>query len=275
MIESMDTKAIFACLFLAVVTTSAASGQSPMLTRDVTFPVAEVPFGPGEKMVFKVTWGFLGGVGESTLEIPRIDTVRGHPTYHSVFKLKGGIPLAKVDDTFQSWLDVGRLISRRFDQKQHEANYKRHRIIEFYPEEMRYEQLDKNEKGPLPTDVPLDDVSFLYFVRTLPLEVGKTYTFYRSFKDDGNPVTLKVLRRERVKVEAGEFDTIVVQPIIKTKGLFSEGGKAEVFFSDDEHRMIVKLNTKLSVGTLGLQLKSFTKGTRLTSSGFAPAEAVR
>ena len=41
---------------------------------------------------------------------------------------------------------------------------------------------------------------------SIPLEIGRTYTFNRYWKNDGNPVTIKVLRREKVKVPAGEFE---------------------------------------------------------------------
>ncbi len=38
---------------------------------------------------------------------------------------------------------------------------------------------------------PLDDGSFLYFVRTIPLEVGQTYNFDRYFNPKANPVTIR------------------------------------------------------------------------------------
>ena len=123
---------------------------------------------------------------------------------------------------------------------------------------------DGSDSGAMPTDAPLDDVSFLYFVRTLPLEVGKTYTFNRYFKEDGNPVTVRVLRKQRVTVPAGTFNTIVVQPIIKTKGLFSEGGQAEIYFTDDAQRILVQLKSKVKIlKSLDMHLQSYTPGRKL------------
>jgi len=63
-------------------------------------------------------------------------------------------------------------------------------------------------------------------------------------------------------VPAGEFDAIVVQPIIKSKGLFSENGHALVWFSDDSTRRILRLKSGLSFGTLNLELKSVELATR-------------
>jgi hypothetical protein len=256
-------------LLVALGDPAAAAQNGPPPVRWIDHPVTPVPFGVGERMEYDVKWGILGTVGKGVLEVAAIDTIRGHPSYHFDFTLKGGVPFAKVDTRMQSWLDVSRLVSHRFDQDQDEVGYQRHRIIDFFPSERRWERVDVVESGELATDSPLDDISFLYFVRTLPLEVGASYTIPRYWKDEGNPVTVNVLRREKVKTPAGEFNTVVVQPIIKTRGLFSEGGEAEVYFTDDDRRMLVQLKTKLSVGTLNLVLRNFTEGSALSSSSSA------
>ena len=56
---------------------------------------------------------------------------------------------------------------------------------------------------------------------------------------------------------AGEFDAIVLQPIIKSRGLFSENGRAEIWFSDDENRIMLQMKSALKIGSLNLYLKSY------------------
>jgi hypothetical protein len=242
----------------------------------VSIPAAApVPFGPGEAARYQVRLGLFGDVGEGSLTIGAIDTIRGNPTYHLRMHIKGGIPFAHVDTKYESWLDVRGLMSHRFHQDQHEVRYKRKRTFNFFPEERRWELVGKDESGELPTNMPLDDLSFLYFARTLPLEVGREYTFNRYFQDDGNPVRLKVLRTETVKVPAGTFETIVVQPIIKSKGLFSEGGEAEVYFTNDHRRILVMLKSKVKIlRSLDLMLEEYTPGSRLTAAPAAFTESV-
>lgn len=226
-----------------------------------------VPFGPGEKMGYQVKVGLFGGIGRGSMEVVGVEQIRGHDTYRLRFAVKGGVPLARVDTKLQSWLDVRTLFARRFEQDQKEVRYKRHRIIDFYPEKDRWEQVNGNASGELATELPLDDVSFLYFVRTLPLEVGQTYTFDRYYRAEGNPVILKVLRRETVKVPMGTFNTIVVQPIIRTGGLFAEGGHAEVYFSDDARRLLVMMRSKVPVlGYLNLYMDKYEPGRPLEKS---------
>jgi hypothetical protein len=105
-------------------------------------------------------------------------------------------------------------------------------------------------------DHPLDEGAFLYFVRTLPLRIGMDTSFNDYFKAKANPIRLKVLRADTISVPAGRFAAIVVQPIFESK-MFSEGGHAEVWLSDDENRIMLQMKSKVSFGSLNLYLKSF------------------
>lgn len=248
---------------LILALANGTGAQSPAPSAEY----APVPFGVGERMTYRVALGIVGEVGSGVLEVVDLDTIRGHPSYELRFQLKGGVPFARVDDDYRSWLDVKSLISRRFKQDQHEVRYERHRSFDFFPEEHLWRRTDKVESGAMPTEYPLDDVSFLYYIRTLPLEVGKTYTLWRYFHEDGNPVTVRVLRRQRITVAAGTFNTIVVQPIIKTKGIFSEGGRAEVYFTDDDRRILVALKSKVKIlKSMDVTLETYSPGQRLSAA---------
>jgi hypothetical protein len=72
---------------------------------------------------------------------------------------------------------------------------------------------------------------------------------------------VRVLRKEEVKVPAGKFNAVVIQPIIKSRGIFSEDGRAEIWLTDDDRRMMVQMKSSLSFGSLNLYLKSYTPGT--------------
>lgn len=249
-----------ALVFLLAAAASAQDGPSAANDR-----VAAVPFGVGESMTYRVKLG-PAYVGSGSMEVERLDTIRGNQVYAMRYRLQGGVLFAKVDDDFRSWVDTRDLFSHRFKQDQKEVRYERHRTIDFFPAEGEWRTIDGKDSGKLASKEPLDDVSFIYFVRSLPLEVGRTYTFHRYFKEDGNPVTVKVLRRETINVPAGQFRTIVVQPIIKTKGLFSEGGKAELYFTDDERRILVQLKSKVKlIGSLEMHLQTYTPGRKLGS----------
>ena len=215
---------------------------------------SRVPFGSGEKLVYDVKFGDLK-VGVGSMEVAGPEQIRGLDAWHTVFRVKGGTFFYHVDDVFESWFDTHTLSSLRFVQQLEEGGKDRERRFEIFPDKATFIQEGKPEKPSV--SEPLDDGSFLYFVRSRQLEVGQTYSFDRYFQPDRNPVTLKVLRRERVTVPAGTFDAIVVQPIIKTSGIFSDKGEAEVWLADDSTRIMLQLKSKLSFGSLNLYLTSY------------------
>jgi hypothetical protein len=234
---------------------------------------AAVPYGPGELATYQVRLGALN-VGQGAMQVMGLEMVDGRQTYRTRFTLAGGIPFARVDNRFESWIDVNGLFSRRFFQDQKEVRFTRRRTFEFFPERRAYRVVGSNETGTLPTNRPLDEVSFLYYVRTLPLRVGESYTFDQYYREDGNPVVLHVLRRETVRVPAGTFNTIVVRPVIKTRGLFGEGGDAEVYFTDDSRRILVQMRSRVPVvGSLTLHLSEYRAGQPLRAGSEAAGAA--
>jgi hypothetical protein len=200
-------------------------------------------------------------VGTGSLEVLGTERVNGHNTMHARLQVSGGVLFAKVNDKFDSWIDPERLFSRRFVQDQHELTTKRYRDYLLAPEQKSFRQVDSGEDAAMNTTEPLDDVSFLFYARTLPLRVGDVDTIPRYFKP-GHDVIIRVLRKERVTVPAGTFETIVVQPTItNVGGLFGQGGNAELYFTDDATRTLVMLKSKVPVvGSLSLHLKDFRSG---------------
>jgi hypothetical protein len=225
---------------------------------------AAVPFGVGERLNYEVRFGPIK-VGSGSMEVIGLESIRGRQTYHTQFRVKGGTFFYKVNDVMSSWIDSQTLASLRYVQDFEEGGRDREKKYEIYPERRVYQEEGRPEQPSV--SEPLDDGSFLYFVRTIPLEVGKTYVFDRYFKPDRNPVKIRVLRRERVKVPAGTFDAVVVSPAIKTKGIFSENGHAEVWLSDDDRKIMLQMKSQLSFGTLQLFLKSY----RPAATNGAPA----
>jgi hypothetical protein len=225
---------------------------------------ASVPFGVGERLDYEVRLSGIR-VGGGFMEVSNMESIRGREAWHTSFGIKGGIAFYRVNDRYESWFDTRSLASLRYHQQIDEGSYERESRFEIYPDRKVF--IDAKGTEQPTTEDPLDDGSFLYFLRTIPLEVGKEYTFDRYFRLDRNPVRIKVLRLDRVSVPAGTFDAVVVQPIIKTKGIFSENGRAEVWLSNDEHRIMLQMKSRFSRFSLNLFLKSFRLA---TSAGAAP-----
>jgi hypothetical protein len=254
-------------LLIAFAGSAQAQDTASAATPVATAPRAAVPFAPGERADYQVKFGPFS-VGRGTMDVVGLDTVRGRETWHILFRIRGGVPGYRVDDRMESWMDTGTLASLRFKQDMNEGSRERERHFEIFPGQNYVE----DNREPQPTvALPLDDGSFLYFVRTIPLEVGKEYSFDQYFRPDRNPVRIQVLRKERIRVPAGTFETIVIRPIIKARGVFSEDGRAEIWLTDDDNRLMVQMKSHMKLGSLSLFLRSYTPGKQVGSDSAAVA----
>lgn len=224
---------------------------------------AAVPFAAGERADYSVKYGPFS-VGSGVMEVIGLDTIRGFQAWHTLFRVRGGVPGFRVDDRMESWMDASTLASLRHRQELSEGSRERERQFEIFPEKGTYTE-DGGEHQPT-VALPLDDGSFLYFLRTIPLEIGMEYSFDRYFRPDRNPVRIQVLRRETVRVPAGTFETVVIRPIINARGVFSENGRAEVWLTDDPRRLMVQMKSHLKFGSLSLYMKSYRPAESDTSS---------
>jgi hypothetical protein len=220
-------------------------------------PMASVPFAVGEELVFHATFGGLPA-GKARMRVDGIDTVRGRLAYHVVFSVDGGVPFFRVHDRYESWMDVETLSSLRHEQHVSEGRYHRNTTYEIMPEQAQYQKND----GELQASVanPLDDGSFIYAVRAAGIRVGETRSDDRYFIPDRNPVVLTGVREDTVSVGAGTFATTVVRPTIKSRGIFSENGDAQVWFTNDDRRLPVLVKTHFARFSLTLSLNSVTYG---------------
>ena len=241
--------------YAARVAIPASANLTPTPTATPTSSPSAYSVAVGERATYDVE---LRGkrVGTGSLELLGHEQVNGRDAVHASLQVKGSFLFAKVNDRFDSWFDPTQFVSRRFEQNQRELRHTRVRSYEIAPEEGVYRETRSGRVDSLSTTEPLDDVSFLFFVRTLPLNVGDVDTIPRYFKA-GRDVIIRVVGKKTITVPAGTFQTIVVKPTItNASGLLGQGGEAEVYFTDDAARTLVMLKSHVPVlGTLELSLR--------------------
>jgi len=212
-----------------------------------------VPFAPGERLEYQVKFGIFR-VGHAEMEVLGVDTLRGELAYHVRFAVHGSAIFYSMTDTLESWFSVYDLSSRRFVQNNNEDGHLYQHTYEIFPDRGYFIQ---DGRDTLPTTAqPLDDMSFFYFARTVPLDTGQTYEYARYFRPDRNPVTLTVLGDDSVNVPAGRFAAIVIRPVFKSRGMFAEGGRAQVYLAADSTRIPLLIRSWMSVGNLTISLRS-------------------
>lgn len=211
----------------------------------------------GEHLAYQARLGVFS-VGGATLDVVGVDTLRGEETVHFRFHLEGGALFYHIDQTLQSWVGRGDFRSRRYQDDTEERGKPRHRLFDIYPDSGFYREDGWDTTFATVAD-PLDDAAFLYWVRTVPLEIGKRYEYGRYFRPERNPVIVEVLGHERVGVAGRKWDAIVVRPMIPNgRGILAERNETRMWLSNDERRIMLALQSKFSFGQVTLKLKEYS-----------------
>ncbi|MGH7530038.1 MAG: DUF3108 domain-containing protein, partial [Gemmatimonadales bacterium] len=246
-----------AVLGLLLLGTAAAAQDSVHGPPPVPNPVpvaTAVPFPIGERLTYQAKYG-LFNVGTAVMEVVGTDTVRGTEVVHFRFHISGGALWYHLDQTIESWVGRWDFRSRRYQSIQDERDRHRERRYEIYPDSGYYRELGQDSAFTTVPD-PLDDASFLYFIRTVPLEVGERYEYSRYFRPDLNPVIIEVLGRERVSLAGRKWRAIVVRPRIPhARGIFAEKSETRIWLSDDPQRLVLAIQSNFSFGQVTLKLK--------------------
>jgi hypothetical protein len=191
------------------------------------------------------------------MEVMGIDTVHRAETVHIRFRITGGALWYHLDQTIESWVGLYDFRSRRFSSIQDERGKHRESRYEIFPDSGFYREQGRDTTIATVVD-PLDDASFLYWVRTVPLEVGKRYEYARYFRPDRNPVILEVLGREKVSVAGKKWRAIVVRPKIpQGRGILAEKSETRIWLSDDKQRLVLAIQSNFSFGQVTLKLKDY------------------
>jgi uncharacterized protein DUF3108 len=217
-------------------------------------PAPAYPWRVGETLTYSAKLGMLT-LGQGTLQVAGIDTVRGAESFRFRFRLQGKTVFYSLDDVLESYTGTHDLVSRRFVQDFVENEKPSHRLYDIFPDSGFFREAGKAGEQPAPHDA-LDDAAFFYFVRVTPLEVGRTYSFDRYFRKEKNPVTIQVVKREKLELPDGnEVQCFVLHPVIDTKGMFSKRSDTRIWITDDERRLPVQIRTKFPFGTITLRLR--------------------
>ena len=224
-------------------------------------------FQAGETILYVIKYGIISA-GYATLEVRDIEPVGDRQGYHILSRARTNKPMDvifKVRDKNESWLDVKSLCSLRFHQLIREGLYRREARTNYDHAQGRFTYWRKRkgkefqEEGGIPAFVQ-DVLSSLYYVRTLPLEVGKSYELDANSGAKTWPLKVNVKKIEKIRVPAGRFECLHVEPILAGEGIFQHSGRLEVWLTNDERRIPVLLRSRVLVGAFDAEMKEYSGG---------------
>ncbi len=170
----------------------------------------------------------------------------------------------KVDDRAKSTVikekgpdgDV-KWLAKNYRIKIREGRHRRDKEVIFLynPPRARYiNHRDKEEKIFNIKEDTYDPLSGFFVLRQMKIDSGSKI-FLRIFDSKKlYEARIKILGKKRVKTAAGTFDTIVVEPELKSEGIFLRKGKVVIYLTDDERHLPVLLKSKVLIGSVVAEL---------------------
>ncbi|MEN2992129.1 MAG: DUF3108 domain-containing protein [Bacteroidia bacterium] len=232
-------------------------GKKPLPIRHFNKPS---PFQLGEKLVFRVHYGWLTA-GEATFEVyPRLFFIEGQPAY----LLRGAGKTAaafewfyKVRDYMDAYIDTAELRSLRYYRYVNEGSY--HFADTVYFDYDRREI--RGRKGVFPMDsLIMDMLGAFYYARRLDIRSmpeGTVVSIPVFLDDQIYDLGMKVLGRETIKTDLGTFRCIKITPLVVAERVFRGREGMLMWVTDDENLIPVRITSPIIVGSVAATLKHY------------------
>jgi hypothetical protein len=214
------------------------------------------PFEIGERLEYNMKWGFFP-VGSASMEL-----LASEPSVPDGAKLlrfqvrtnSFADKFYKVRTSVSSTIDPFFTRTLRYEKIQHEGSKYREIVVEYdYKNKVaRYRQKGQSE---MVTEIPgpvFDPLSIAYFFRLHPLVQNGERRLPTCDGKKFREVIVKAGRREKIKLPGGEIYAVPTTPEMENLGgVFNKSpkGMLEVWYSDDQRRVPVRISSKVVVGS--------------------------
>lgn len=241
---------------LAATISMAAFAVPAMVAEGSAQQPLELPFAPGEKLEY--TGRVHVGVSVSgTFRVDGPTELRGATVWTLHSDVEGKLGFVRATNRAASWIDPLHMSALRYTSRERHLLTKNDDDISIFPSDKRW-SAEGGAKGPLVSDAPLDELSFLYFLRTLPLADEAEISVSRHFDAARNPTIVRVVGREDISVGAGRFHAVVVEMRVRDARRYKGEGVIRIDLSDDSCRLILRLESDVpDAGKATLVLTSY------------------
>ncbi|MBI3805666.1 MAG: DUF3108 domain-containing protein [Nitrospirae bacterium] len=226
--------------------------------------VTPFPFVAGERLSYQVTLDQMK-IGKAIMKVIEKVQFEGKEVYHlsSEVKTSGFLSLfTRINDRVESYMDAEGLFSRRVEVRKERRMKTDEKVVTFDQIGHRAVQWKNNreEVFEIPPRVQ-DSLSSLYYFRTQRFpEIGGALFIDVHESGKNRKIEVRVLQQERVTTPAGTFDTIKVQTALPKEGAFSGNGDLFIWFTNDDRRMPVLLQSESQRGTVTVALEAQQRG---------------
>jgi len=224
-------------------------------THSIDRVVINNAFDIGEKLVFIIRYGLVVA-GTATMEIPTIRILNNRECFHILTLTKSNkffSTFFKVEDKVESFMDKNGLFSWRHEKHLREGKYRADQFVDL-DHVQRLAITNKKDSLRIPPCVQ-DILTSFYYVRTLPMEIGSSL-FIDNYADRKlYPLEVKIHGKERIKVKAGTFDCLIVEPLLRSDAIFKQRGRLKIWMTDDARKIPVQMKSEIMIGAITAELE--------------------
>ena len=202
-----------------------------------------------ELLRYRLTWHGME-VGTSSIET-RLNE-KGLEIVSKVQSASWSAPFYKVDDVETSKLKKAGdgFVFGSYQLHLQEGSNNWRRLVSLNPATGQVSHVDllTFEKRAYPfAGSAWDPVSSLYYLRRLPLVIGRPLETTVIDRQGPRKIAVKVLRKETVTTPAGTFKTVVISPQmnIRSEGLFYAHGPLTIWLTDDDRKVPVIIEKRI------------------------------
>jgi hypothetical protein len=226
-----------------------------------------LPFQPGEALAYQVRVSRVGDVGTGRMWVEGPMTEGQALVWRLRFEMEAGRGPIRASDRTSSWLDPVRFGIVRFEKVERHVLSRSDERVTIDPETRRWTDAS-GRSGPVAHEAPLDELSFIYLLRTLALVPDSVYTVERHFDEERNPTTLRVVGRDTLSTPAGIFRTTVIEMEVRDPKRYRGKGVIRIHLEEGGCRMPIRIESRMPVlGVTTLTLTSWSHPPAYPGSG--------
>lgn len=220
------------------------------------------PFRVGEKVVHAVTY-FAMNAGFLTLETKNFVQVNGKKSYQFKTSIRSSdffSSFYSVDDVAVTMVDFESLVPWVYKLSVKESGHVREAQWIFDPASMSakfWEKKVTKKNGPEERQFEWEIQPFAqnvfstaFYMRVFDWSIGSENKFRVAHDKENLVFSGKAIRKEKLKTAIGEFDTIVIKPEFTLHGKFQPSGENYIWITDDERKLVVRIESKIRIGSL-------------------------
>jgi hypothetical protein len=223
-------------------------------TRDTSAQQAPLRFITGERLTYDARAGMASGRAEMWVEGPV--EIRGVSALLLRFTFNAKVGPFGVSDETSSWIDPVKMATLRFEKRERHLLARHAEEVDVDGPGQTWRAAD-GRTGSTASTAPLDELSFIYALRSLPLPADAAVQLDRHFDADRNPTIVRFIRHDTITTPAGTFATREVEMRVRDTRHYQGEGVIRFSFSDDICRRPVRIvSTIPGAGRVVLTLAS-------------------